>query len=424
MLQTISDKKIETFIKSEEDRQRYQLQMIPSENYVSKDVMAAVGSSVMNKYSEGQVGKRYYQGNQNIDSIEAEAKERALRLFNLDPKVWNVNVQAVTGSVANLAVYSALIEVGDKIMGMFLYDGGHLSHGWRLPSGKSISFTARAFEPNYYYADPSTGLFNYDDVAERVRKVQPKILISGGTAYPREIDYQKLALIAREVGAYYMADIAHEAGLVATGVNKSPFEYADIVTMTTRKTLRGPVGSLIFSKGEEMGKMIDTAVMPGLQGGPMNHSIAGIAVALGEAMDPAFKTYTAQVVKNAQALASALDKRGYYIVSGGTDKHLLLIDLRNKNQNGKDAAIALEKANIITNKNTVPGETGSPWTPSGVRLGTPSLTSRGMVESDMEQIAKWIHEVLTNMNDEVELARIGTEVKDFAMKFPVRGLDD
>lgn len=423
MLGKISDKKIDEFIRLEEGRQKEQLQMIPSENYVSRDVMAALGSVVMNKYSEGQVGKRYYQGNKYIDLIEQEAKDRALKLFGLDPSEWMVCVQAVSGSVANLSVYSALLEVGDKIMGMFLYDGGHLSHGWKLPDGKRISFTSKVYDSYFYHSDPESGIFDYEKIAEEIRIVKPKMVISGGTAYPREVDYAKLRAIADEVGAYYLADVAHEAGLIAAGVNKSPFEHADFVTMTTRKTLRGPIGALIFARGEENGQKIANAVMPGMQGGPMNHSIAGIAVALGEALQPEFKQYAEQIVKNARKLAEVLADKGYKVVTGGTDKHLLLLDLRNKSVNGKDVANVLESINIIVNKNTVPGETGTPWTPSGIRLGTPSLTSRGMNEGDMVKIAEWIDIAINNLNDESEISQIAEEVKQFAINFPLRGID-
>lgn len=423
MLTPISDSELNGYILEEEKRQKKQLQMIPSENYVSKDVMAALGSIVMNKYSEGQVAKRYYQGNTNIDKVEQLAKDRALKLFGLNPEEWSVCVQAVSGSVANLAVYSAMLEVGDKIMGMFLYDGGHLSHGWKLPDGKKISFTSKIYDSYFYHADPEKGVFDYDSVAKEVEAVKPKILISGGTAYPREIDYKKLREIADSVGALYLADVAHEAGLIAAGVNKSPFEYADFVTMTTRKTLRGPVGSMIFTKGVENGEKVAFSVMPGLQGGPLNHSIAGIAVALGEALQPEFKAYAEQIVKNAKALAETLMGLGYKVVSDGTDKHLVLVDLRNKGLNGKVVANALDRANITVNKNSVPGETGTPWTPSGIRMGTPSLTSRNMVESDMVKIAEWIDRVIRNINSEEEINKVGSEVEAFAESFPLRGVD-
>ncbi|MBP7859793.1 serine hydroxymethyltransferase [Patescibacteria group bacterium] len=419
----MKDTQIQNLIKKEEQRQREQLQMIPSENYASRDVLQAVGSVVMNKYSEGQIGKRYYQGNANIDDIEQLCKDRAYKLFKVSPKEWGLNVQAFSGGIANLAVYTALLNTGDKLMGMFLYDGGHLSHGWKLPDGKAVSFTSILFESANYKVNPESGYFDYDEVEKQVLIEKPKILISGGTAYPRQIDHKRLSEIAKKVGAYYMADIAHEAGLVATGVNDSPFEYADIVTMTSRKTLRGPIGALIFSR-IDLSEKIDYAVFPRLQGGPPNHQIAGIAVALNEALQPEFKTYTKQIIKNAQTLAEELSTLGLKIVSGGTDKHLLLIDLTTINVDSIDAALALEKANIICNKNTVPGETRKPWRPSGLRFGTPALTSRGMKETDMKKIAVWINTVLRNISNEEVINKVGREVKEFSVGFKVPGIDD
>lgn len=409
-------------IRKEQERQRYQLQMIPSENYASKAVLEAVGSVLMNKYSEGQAFKRYYQGNFIIDQVETLVKERALEAFGLDPKKWGVNVQPVCGSVANLAVYSALIKPGDKLMGMFLYHGGHLSHGWQLPDGKKVSFTSQIYQPSYYYVNLEKEVFNYDEVEKIALKEKPQIIISGGTAYPREIDHKRMGQIATKVSAYYMADIAHEAGLVLAGVNKSPFPYAHIVTMTTRKTLRGPIGAMIFARTEFI-DAINRAVFPGLQGGPLNHSIAGIGVALHEAMRPEFKKYAAQIITNAKKLAQEFLKRNYHVVSGGTDKHLILLDLRSKKLSGKDSALALEKANIIVNKNTIPGETGKPWNPSGIRLGTPALTSRGMKEKEMEKIANWIDQMLMNQDDKKMIKKVAAEVKKFACQFPVPGID-
>jgi len=409
-------------IKKEEQRQKEQLQMIPSENYASKNVLHAVGSVVMNKYSEGQIGKRYYQGNENIDLIEQRVKSLALEAYGLDENVWAVNVQPVSGSIANLAVYTSLLQPKDKIMGMFLYDGGHLSHGWKLPDGKNISFTSMVFDSVSYTVDPETGIFDYNQVEKRVIEEKPKILISGGTAYPRELDHNRLSQIAKKVGAYYMADIAHEAGLVLAKVNKSPFKYADIVTMTTRKTLRGPIGAMIFAKKELM-ESIDYGVFPRLQGGPPNHQIAGVGVALEEALTPEFTQYAKQVVINAQTLAKEFIKMGYMVTSGGTDKHLLLIDLRNKNMHGHSSSIALEKANVIVNKNTVPGETSKPYYPSGLRMGTPSLTSRGMKEIDMVKVAGWIDKALLNQKDDAVLEQIAKEVKEFTKNYPVPGID-
>ena len=410
----LTDPELFALIQAEKNRQKTDLAMIPSENFVSDAVREAVGSVLMNKYAEGQPFKRYYQGNQFIDQIEALVETRALQAFGLEEKEWHVNVQPVTGSIANLAVYAALLQPGDKMLGMALYDGGHLSHGWKLPdTGKPISFTSRIFDSHFYSVDPGTKVFDYDNILAIAKKVQPKILISGGTAYPREIDYARMREIADAVGAVYMADVAHEAGLIAGGANSSPFPHAHVVTMTTRKTLRGPIGAMIFvnktsftpseANGEvgqkfkdvNIAEAVDFAVFPSLQGGPQNHSIAGIGVALHEAMQPEFKEYAHQVVKNAQVLAAELVKAGFDVVTGGTDKHLVLVDLRSRGWTGKDAALTLEKVGIISNKNTVPGETGKPWNPSGLRLGTPALTTRGYKESDMVKIATKIKETLT-----------------------------
>lgn len=402
-----TDPKIFALIQNEEKRQQEQIALIPSENFTSDAVREAVGSVLMNKYAEGQPFKRYYQGNKWIDEIESLTERRALELFGLTESEWHVNVQAVTGSIANLAVYAALLEPGDKTLAMSLYDGGHLSHGWKLPdTGKPISFTARIYDTHFYTVDPKTRVFDYKAILARAKDVQPKIIISGGTAYPREIDHKKMREIADTVGAYYMADIAHEAGLVAAGVNNSPFLHAHIVTMTTRKTLRGPIGAMIFARRDiklkksteftpsNIEDAIDGAVFPSLQGGPQNHSIAGIGVALHEAMQPEFKNYAKQVVANARALADELIKLGFDVVSGGTDKHLVLVDLRRRGWTGKDAALELEKHGIIANKNTVPGETGKPWNPSGLRLGTPAMTTRGWKEKDFIDLAQQISSVL------------------------------
>ncbi len=394
-----TDPEIYDLIQSEEARQEKDLELIPSENVVSEAVKEAVGSVLMNKYSEGQPYKRYYPGNQFIDQIESLVESRALQAFGLADTEWHVNVQPPTGAIANFAVYTAVLSPGDRMLGMNLYDGGHLSHGWKLPdTGKPISFTSRLYDSHFYTVNKKTRVFDYGEVLARAKEVQPKILISGGTAYPREIDHKKMREIADEVGALYMADIAHEAGLVAGGANSSPFPYAHLVTMTTRKTLRGPVGAMIFASkkllGDDIADKIDFAVFPGLQGGPQNHSIAGIGVALHEAMQPEFKRYAAQCVKNAQALADELMKLGFDVVSGGTDKHLVLVDLRSRGWTGKDAQNALEKVGIIANKNTVPNESGKPWNPSGIRLGSPFLTTRGYKENDFLKVARKIAEIL------------------------------
>ncbi len=409
-----SDDEMFELISREEERQRSQLLMIPSENITSEQVKKAVGSVLMNKYAEGQPGKRYYQGMKHVDDIESLVERRALQAFGLDDQKWMVNVQPAGGSIANLAVYNALLNPGDTIMAMSLYDGGHLSHGWQLPDGKKISFTSKIFNPVFYGVDQETGLFDYEKVMEIAKENKPKLIISGGTAYPRQIDHKKLREIADEVGAYYMADIAHEAGLIIAGVNNSPFEFADVVTMTTRKTLRGPVGAMIFAK-IEYGEAIDKSVFPGLQGGPQIHTIAGIGVALFEAMQPAFKQYALDVIENAKELARLLKEGGYDVVTGGTDKHLILVDLRNKNLGGTEIANALESANIIINKNTVPGETGKPWRPSGIRMGTPAITTRGVKKEDMIKIYSWIDKVIKNYLDYSVIGDVAKEVKEFAL---------
>ncbi|WKZ29938.1 MAG: serine hydroxymethyltransferase [Candidatus Dojkabacteria bacterium] len=409
---------LKNLISQEEDRQNTQLQLIPSENHVSKDVREAVGSVLMNKYSEGAAGKRYYQGNHIIDDIEFLVKKAALDLFDLDPNQWGVIVQAATGSIANLAVTTGLLETGSRVLSMHLYDGGHLSHGWKLPDGKKVTISSKLFESYFYMVDPDTQRFDYGKVQKRAEEVQPKMIISGGTAYPRTIDHERMKQIAQSVGAYYLADVAHEAGLIAGKAYPSPFPFADVVTMTTRKTLRGPVGAIIFARKELIGQ-IESALFPGIQGGPLNHSIAGIGIALAEAMKPEFKDYAAQVIKNAQAMANKLQELGYHVVSGGTDKHLLLLDLRNKEISGTVAALALEKANLIVNKNTVPNDTGKPWNPSGIRLGTPAITTRGMKEQEAEKIALWIHEALENRDETSVLEKIGKAVTELAKKFPI-----
>jgi glycine hydroxymethyltransferase len=385
-------------IKKEEKRQRDTLMMIPSENYTYPEVRKAVGSSLMQKYSEGQVGARYYQGNEYIDEIEALCKTRALELFKLDPKIWGVNVQALSGSPANLAIMNALLEPGDTILSMYLYDGGHLSHGWQY-RGKKISLTSKIFNIEFYKVDPKTGKFNYDEIRSIAKKVKPKLIISGGTAYASEIDHKRLSQIAHDARAFYLADVSHEAGLIAGGVNKSPFrEGADIVMMTTHKTLRGPRGALIFSR-RELSDSIDQSVFPGIQGGPHNNTIAGIAIALEKAKSLSFKKYALQTVINARFLADELKEKGYTIVSGGTQKHLILVDLRSKGVSGWFVGWALEYAGIIVNKSTVPADPASPYYPSGLRLGTPALTARGMREKEMKKIANLIDRVINEIGE-------------------------
>lgn len=388
--------KIFSIISKEKKRQRDQLHLIPSENYTSEAVMKAVGSVLMNKYAEGQAGKRYYQGNQYIDEVEWLARDRAKQLF----KVAHVNVQPYSGSPANSAVEMALLDPGDTLMGLALASGGHLTHGH-----PKITFSGKYFN-SVQYRVGKDGWLDYGAIMKLAKKAKPKLIICGTTAYPRILDWKKFREIADAVGAYLMADIAHIAGLVAGGVHPSPAPWADVITTTTHKTLRGPRGAMIMvtkqglKKDPELANKIDRAVFPGLQGGPHMHTIAGIAVALREAQSKQFKTYAKQIVKNAKVLAKEFKNRDYQLVSGGTDNHLLLIDLRNKGINGVVAAWALEYAGIILNYNSVPFDTNPPFYPSGIRLGTPVLTTRGMKEKEMIKVADWIDRAINLVKDE------------------------
>lgn len=403
------DPVIAQLIRAEARRQKECLALIPSENYASLAVRQAVGSVLMNKYAEGQPHKRYYQGNGIIDRLEDLAKSRALKAFDLDPDHWGVNVQTLSGSPANLAVYNALLAPGDRIMAMYLPDGGHLSHGWQLP-GKKITLVSKIWDIHFYHVDQKTRMFDYDAIRRQAFSVKPKLLVSGGTAYAREIEHEAMGKIAREIGAYYMADIAHEAGLVAAGVNQSPFAHAHIVSMTTHKTLRGPRGAIVFSRRRyegdtrisnpvDLSALVNSSVFPGIQGGPHEHTVAGIAVALHETMQPEFKTYARQVVSNAKVLASEFFRAGIDVVGGGTDKHLVLLDLRTVGVSAWVAAWALEYAGIIVNRNTVPFDTGSSFYPSGLRLGTPAVTTRGMKEPEMKTIADWIIRIFGSVKE-------------------------
>lgn len=447
-----SDPVVYKIIQNETKRQQDKLNMIPSENIASKAVMEAVGSVLMNKYAEGQVGARYYEGNQNSDAIEQLAKDRIRKAFHL-PESWSVTVQALAGANANLSVYVNLLEPGDKILSMYLPDGGHLSHGWSFEpeqakresavivyrgGSRKISVVSKYYSVVQYKTDPKTEVFDYDAIEKIVLQEKPRLIITGGTAYPREIDYVRVAKIAKKVNALYMADIAHEAGLIAAGANKSPVGHADIVTFTTHKTFRGPRGAVILSRSK-LTDEIERGVFPTLQGGPFLHSIAGIAVAAGEANTAKFKIYAKQIVKNAKVLAAELAKHGFYVVSGGTDKHLVLLNIVKSKHNkmgAKYIARALDYAGLVLNKNTVPWETGSPVNPSGIRLGTPIVTTRGMKEREMKFIARFIAEVVEYLEGNYQtpeklgaftkqimrdsfIAAKAREIKVLCKKFPV-----
>lgn len=387
----MKDKQVKAIIDAETKRQKKAINLIPSENFTSADVMSAVGSVFDNKYAEGYAFARYYGGNEEVDKIETLCKERALKLFGLKNTEWHVNVQAHSGSPANMAVYLANVPVGTgKIMGMSLTSGGHLTHG------QKVSATGKFWTPINFEVDKNTEVIDYETVMKLAKKEKPTIIVAGFTAYPRVVDFKKFREIADSCGALLMVDMSHIAGLVAGKAYPSPFPYADVVTTTTHKTLRGPRGALIFSRKDERGidKKIDKAVFPGLQGGPHMSHVAGIAVALGEAATPAFKVYAKQVIKNAKAFAKEMKKLGWRVVSGGTDSHLLLIDTWANGVTGKIAEAALEKAGIICNKNTIPGETRSPFDPSGIRVGTPAMTTRGYKEGDFIKVAQKIDKVL------------------------------
>lgn len=398
-------------------RQQQCLEMIPSENYVSEAVLEALGSILTNKYSEGYPGRRYYGGNEFIDEIEALAIERAKKLFHAE----HANVQPYSGSPANLAVYLALLNPGDKIMGMDLSCGGHLTHGYK------VSASGKLFASAPYFVNKD-GMLDYDTIRALAKKEKPRLIIAGASAYPRLIDFARFADIAKEVGAYFMADIAHIAGLIIGGIHPSPLPYADIVTTTTHKTLRGPRGALIICSMEDrlrpddkknLAQKIDSAIFPGLQGGPHNHQTAAIAVALKEAKTDAFKTYARQIVKNAKTLADMLLNEGMELVTGGTDNHLLLINLTPLNIGGAEAERALDRAGITTNKNVIPFDPRKPMDPSGIRLGTPALTSRGMKEREMKIIGNMIATILKNTNNHTIIGSVKNSVQELTRAFPL-----
>jgi glycine hydroxymethyltransferase len=405
------DPEIYRLIRDEEALESRTLRLIPSENYASRAVIEASGSVLTNKYSEGYAGKRYYEGQQVIDKVEELAVSRLKQLFGAE----HVNVQPYSGSPANLAAYLAFCQPGDVVMGLGLPFGGHLTHGW------SVSITGRYFKSVPYGLSATDHRIDFDEVRRLAREHRPKILWAGTSAYPRVLDFPKFREIADEVGAKLCADIAHIAGLVAGGAHPSPFGIADVVTSTTHKTLRGPRGGVIMCK-QEFAKEIDRAVFPGLQGGPHNHTTAAIAVAAKEAMTPEFKAYAENTVANARTLAEGLLARGFTLVTGGTDNHLILIDLTSKNVTGKIAAKALDRAGICANYNAVPYDQRKPFDPSGLRLGTPAITSRGMGKAEMVKLAGWIDEVVKAPADEALIGRIAREVEELCKSFPAPGI--
>jgi glycine hydroxymethyltransferase len=406
-----TDPEIYRLIKEEERYQVDSIRLIPSENYTSRAVMEATGSVLANKYSEGYPGRRYYEGQRNVDQIEQLVIDRAKALFGME----HANVQPYSGSPANLAVYVALLQPGDAIMGLALPHGGHLTHGW------TASATSKFWNVIRYEVEEKTHLIDYDKVQAMALRDRPRIIVAGATAYPRQFDFARFGEIAKEAGALFLADISHISGLIVAGAHPDPAPHADVVMTTTHKTLRGPRGAMILCRAEHA-EAIDKAVFPGLQGGPHENTIAGVGVALKEAATEDFRAYGRQIVSNAKALAGELLERGFDLVTGGTDNHLILIDLTGKKVIGKKAAKALDRANIVGNYNTVPFDPRKPFSPSGLRIGTPSVTTRGMREEEMRQIGRWMDEAVSSVNDEDALDRIAAEVRDFCRQYPAPGM--
>lgn len=407
-----SDPNIFASLEKEIKRQKEGIELIASENYVSSAVLEAMGSVFTNKYSEGYIGKRYYGGNEVVDEIEAVAIDRAKELFHAE----HVNVQPLSGSPANLAVYMALLQPGDKVLGFSLDQGGHLSHGHPL------NFSGKLYSIIPYHVNAETELIDMDEVEAIALREKPKMILAGFSAYSRSLDWKRFKEIADKIGAYTFADIAHIAGLIAGKQLESPVPYFDVVSTTTHKTLRGPRGAMIMCK-KDFASAIDKAVFPGVQGGPHDHINAAKAVSFGEALKPDFQIYSQQVIKNAQVLSTALQNKGYRIISNGTDNHLMLVDVfGSKNFTGKEAELALEKTGISINKNMIPFDSRKPLDPSGIRLGTPAVTTRGMKEDHMEVIAEFIDQVLQNKDNESELSAIKKQITEFALQFPVPGI--
>lgn len=403
-----SDPQVFEAIRAEEHRQRDELELIASENYTSAAVMEAVGSVLTNKYAEGLPGRRYYGGCEFVDSAEQLAIDRAKQLFGAE----HVNVQPHAGACANQAVYYACLEIGDRVLAMDLAQGGHLTHGMKL------NFSGRWYPTIGYGVDKKTETIDYDHLATLAREHKPKLILGGASAYPRIIDFDRMAEIAREVGSLLFVDMAHIAGLVAAGLHPSPVPVADFVTTTTHKTLRGPRGGISMCK-KEWGKKLDSAVFPGLQGGPLMHVIAGKAVCFGEALQPSFKDYAAQVIANARALCDEMLRAGFRVISGGTDNHLMLVDVGSKGLTGKIAENALNRAGITVNKNLIPFDPRKPLDPSGIRMGTPALTTRGLREDAIRQVGQWIVAVLNAPEDTAQIERIRGEIREFARNYPV-----
>jgi glycine hydroxymethyltransferase len=406
------DPEIYSLVMQEERRQNDKIRLIASENYVSKAVLETTGSVLTNKYSEGYAGKRYYEGQQLIDQVEQLAIKRAKDLFGAE----HVNVQSYSGSPANIATYLAFLNPGDTILGMALPHGGHLTHGAK------VSISGRYFDAQSYELDAATGLLNYDNIRQKAMAVRPKIIIAGHSAYPRILDFKMFRQIADEVNALLMVDMAHFAGLVAGGVHPSPVPYADVVTTTTHKSLRGPRGAMILCKAKHA-QAIDKAVFPGVQGGPHDNTTAAIAVALKEAATDSFKRYAAQIIKNAKTLADSLMAKGFTLITSGTDNHLMLVDLTNKNISGKTAAKALDKAGIVLNYNVVPYDKRKPVDPSGIRIGTPAVTTRGFKENEMLLVSSLIEKVISDPENNELLANTAEEVKKLCSHFPAPGLE-
>lgn len=407
-----ADPEVAAAISREEARQRDGIELIASENFVSPAVLDAVGTVLTNKYAEGYPGKRYYGGCEFVDQVERLAIDRAKQLFGAE----HANVQPHSGANANLAAYLSVLEPGDRILGLSLAEGGHLTHG------HAVNFSGRLFEPHFFGVDIDTGMIDYDNVAARAREVRPRGIIAGASAYSRQLDYARFREIADEVGAYLFADIAHPAGLVASGLHPSPIPYAHITTTTTHKTLRGPRGGMILCS-EELAKAVDRAVFPGMQGGPLMHVIAGKAVAFGEALSPQFREYSQRIIENAAAMADRLMERGLPIISGGTDTHLMLVDVGARGLSGSKVEKLLDSVGITCNKNTIPGDTRSPAQASGIRLGTPAVTTRGFTAEDCRTVADYIVDAIESPDDEGLKASIAGQVREMMRQYPLPGVN-